>query len=306
MQDINGPETPGAQGTAGADVIHHTDMSTFMKEVIEQSTTVPVMVSFYADWSENCKSLNPLLEKLVLQAGGAIHLCHINIDQNQQLASQMQIQSVPTVVLFKDGRPLDAFGGMKNEAEIKDFMAKHIGEMAASPVEQIIEQAQMAFSAEDFQSAGALYSEALQAEAGNPVALAGLGQCLIRLEDLDNATSVLDSVEKSHENHADILQARAALDMARQLADLGDVDQLKAAIADNADDFQARFDLALCLWARGAQDEAAAQLLEIIARDRSWNEDGARKQLVKFFEVAGQASPFAIATRKKLSSLLFS
>lgn len=295
MQDTNSP-----------DVIHHTDMSTFMVDVIEKSNSLPVLLSFYTDWSENCKSLTPMLEKVVLQAAGAIHLCHINMDQNKQLASQMQIQSVPTVVLFKDGRPADALGNVKTEAEIKAFIGKHIGELAASPVEQMIAQAEEAFSLSDFQTAGGLYSEVLQAEPGNPEALAGLAQSLIRLKDLDNAASVLAGVEKVNENHAAILQARAALEMATQLADLGDVDELKARIAANADDHEARHDLALCLWAQGSQEEAAEQLLEIIGRDRSWNEDGARKQLVKFFDIAGQAAPFSIATRKKLSSLLFS
>jgi len=307
MQEFDGPNRPGgaAAGTADAAVIKDVDMSGFMADVIEKSMTVPVVVSFWADWSENCRQLGPRLEKVVRQAGGAVHLARINFEQNQQLAAQMKIQSVPTVVVFANQRPVDAFAGVKSEAEIKEFISRYAPEMQPSPVEQALAEAAALFAAGDYQAAGGLYSQVMQTEAENAEAIAGLAQCLIKLDDLDNARQILENIPKQHENHAALAAARAALEMAGQLADLGDAAALEQALAADADDHQARFDLALVLWAQGQQEAAADHLLEIVARDRGWNEDGARKQLVKFFEIAGPMAPFTVRMRKKLSSLLF-
>lgn len=303
MQDLD--QKSDSSGGAGA-LIKDTDMSTFMVDVIEKSATVPVLVSFYSEWSENCKQLTPILEKIITQAGGAVHMVRVNLEQNQQLAAQMKIQSVPTVVVFSDQRPVDAFSGVKPEAEVKEFIARYAPEMQPSPAEQMIGQAAELFEAGDYQTAGGLYSEVLQTEADNADAIAGLTHCLIKMDDLENAGAVLKSTPKQHENHAAIAGARAALDMAGQLADLGDAAALEKALAADENDHQARFDLALILWAKGEQDAAADHLLSIVSRDRSWNEDGARKQLVKFFEIVGAMEPFTVKVRKKLSSILFS
>ena len=300
MQDPNVPN--GGETTA---LIKDGDMATFMADVIEKTTAIPVLVSFYSSWSENCKQLTPILEKIVQQAGGAVQMVRIDFEKNQQLAAQMKIQSVPTVVVFAGQRPVDAFAGVKTEAEIKEFIARFAPEMQPSPTEQMIEQAATLFDGGDFQNAAELYSQILQMEAENAPARAGLAQSLIQLGDLDNAKAVLDSTPKQQENDAAITAARAALDMAGQLAELGDDDALEQAIKDDADNHQARFDLALVLWASGDQEAAADHLLTIISRDRSWNEDGARKQLVKFFEIAGPMDPFTVKMRKKLSSILF-
>ncbi|NOZ67022.1 MAG: co-chaperone YbbN [Alphaproteobacteria bacterium] len=300
MQDPNVPN--GGETTA---LIKDGDMSTFMADVIEKSTATPVLVSFYSSWSENCKQLTPILEKIVQQAGGAVQMVRIDFEKNQQLAVQMKIQSVPTVVVFSGQRPVDAFAGVKTEAEVKEFIARFAPEMQPSPTEQMIEQAATLFDGGDFQNAAELYSQILQIEAENAPARAGLAQSLIQLGDLENAKAVLDSTSKQHENDAAITAARAALDMAGQLADLGDAAALEQAIKDDADNHQARFDLALILWASGDQEAAADHLLTIISRDRGWNEDGARKQLVKFFEIAGPMDPFTVKMRKKLSSILF-
>ncbi|PCJ31592.1 MAG: co-chaperone YbbN, partial [Alphaproteobacteria bacterium] len=231
------------------------------------------------------------MEKVVNQAGGAVHMVRMDFEKNQQLATQMKIQTVPTVVVFSEQRPVDAFTGVKSEAEIKQFIARFAPEMQPSPVEQMIEQAVLLFDAEDYPAAGGLYSEALQAEPDNASAIAGLAQSLIKMEDLENAETVLKTVPKQEENNAAITAARAMLDMASQLTDLGDADALERAIQEDENNHQARFDLALILWAKGAEEAAADQLLEIVARDRSWNEDGARKQLVKFFEIIGPMEP---------------
>jgi len=310
MQDID-QNTPGLGGQAGATqaeagpVITEGDMSTFMVDVIEKSSAVPVVVSFYSSWSENCKRLTPLLEKVITQAAGAVHMVKVDFEKNQQLAVQMKIQSVPTVVVFSGQRPVDAFSGVKSEAEVKAFISQYAPEMRPSPAEQMIEQAASLFEAGTYTEAGGLYSQVLQIEADNPIAIAGLAHCLIKMDDIENAEAVLNSTPKHHENHAAILSTRAALDMVGQLANLGDQDAMRRAIAEDENNHQARFDLALILWAKGEQDAAADHLLEIVARDRSWNEDGARKQLVKFFDIVGPMEPFTVTIRKKLSSLLF-
>lgn len=289
-------------------LIKDGDMSSFMVDVIEKSTAVPVLVSFHSAWSENCKQLTPVLEKIVTQAAGAIQMVRIDFEKNQQLATQMKIQSVPTVVVFSGQRPVDAFAGVKPEAEVKEFIARFAPGMQPSPTEDMIAQADTLFENGDHQAAGGLYSEVLQAEAENPLAIAGLAQCLIGMGDLENATSVLNSTPKQHENHAVIIAARAALQMAGQLAEVAgaDVAALEQALETDDNNHQARFDLALILWAGGEQDKAADHLLEIVSRDRAWDEDGARKQLVKFFEIIGPAEPFTVRIRRKLSSLLFS
>ncbi|MBL4802393.1 MAG: co-chaperone YbbN [Emcibacter sp.] len=308
MQDVNGPDTtPMNAGTTdtGA-LIKDTDMTNFMADVIEKSMTVPVLVSFYSAWSENCKLLTPILEKLVKQAAGGIQMVRIDFEKNQQLAGQMKIQAVPTVVVFSDQRPVDAFSGVKPEAEIKKFIARFVPEMQASPAEEMIEQADALFAEENYQDAGGLYSQVMQEEADNPLAIAGLGQCLIKMDDLENAGAVVNGTPKQHDNHPAILAVRAALEMANQLSKLGDSAPLEKAIKDDENNHQARFDLALILWAKGEQDAAAEHLLEIVSRDRAWDKDGARKQLVKFFEIVGPMEPFTVKIRKKLSSILFS
>lgn len=291
------------QGPAG--LIKDTDTSTFMADVIEASQEVLVLVDFWAPWCEPCKALTPVLEKVVNEAGGAVRLVKVNIDDNQQIAAQMQIRSVPTVVAFKDGRPVDAFAGALPADKIKEFISRFAGEIGPSPLEQMLEQATSLMEVKDFEAAGAIYSQILQAEPQNVVAIAGLTRVLIELGDLENAENVLNSAPANLENKPEITSARAALDMAKQAGDLGEVTELEAALFENQDNHQARFDLALALWAQGRREEAGDQLLEIIARDREWNEDGARAQLVKFFEIAGPADPFTLKARRKLSSLLF-
>ncbi|WP_417320498.1 thioredoxin [Emcibacter sp.] len=286
-------------------LITDTDTSTFMADVIEASQQVPVLVDFWAPWCEPCKALTPVLEKVVTEAGGAVRLAKINIDENEQIAAQMQIRSVPTVVAFKDGRPVDAFAGALPADKIKEFIAKFADDIGPSPIEQMLEQAGMLFEERDFESAGGIYSQILQAEPQNVEAIAGLARVLIEMGDLENAGNVLNSAQANLENKPEIASARAALEMAKQAGDLGDVKELEASLFENPDNHQARFDLALAFWAQGRRDEAGDQLLEIIARDREWNEDGARAQLVKFFEIAGPTDPFTVTARRKLSSLLF-
>ncbi|WP_138378996.1 thioredoxin [Luteithermobacter gelatinilyticus] len=302
MQDMN---FAGATPSDTGDLIKDSTISGFMKDVIETSQQVPVLVDFWAPWCEPCKALTPTLEQVVKEAKGAVRLVKINIDENQQLAAQMQIRSVPTVVMFSGGRPVDAFAGALNADQIRQFIARFVGEVGPSPEEQLLEQAAMLKEQGDLENAGALYSQLLQSDPEHAGAIAGLAKVLIQMGDLENARNVLSSAPAEQENNAEILSARRELEMAEQAAELGDVTELEAKLFENPENHQARFDLALALWAQQRREEAGEQLLEIIRRDRSWNEDGARQQLVKFFEIAGPADPFTVKMRQKLSSLLF-
>ncbi len=280
------------------------DMNGFVAEVIERSTQVPVLVDFWASWCEPCKALGPVLEKVVNEANGAVILAKVDIDQAQEIAAQMQIRSVPTVVAFVDGRPVDAFAGVKSESEIREFLAKIAPDMGPSEIEEMLNFAEQAYEQESYEQAGAAYSQALQIEATNATAIAGLVNSLIKLEDLESAEQVLAGAEDKDDPI--ISAALANLETQKQLGDLGDLSALEQAVENDPSDHQARFDLAIALFAGDQRDAAADHLLHIIATDKDWQDDGARKQLLKFFEMAGPMDPFTISARRKLSSLLFS
>lgn len=277
--------------------------ATFVSEVIERSAQVPVIVDFWAPWCEPCKTLGPTLEKVVNEAKGAVVMAKINIDEAQEIAAQMQIRSVPTVVAFVAGRPVDAFAGVKTETEIKEFIAKVAPDIGPTEIEEILLFANTAFEQGDFQDAGGAYSQALQIDAKNLPALAGLSSSLIKMGDLEAAEQVLGGAHEP--NDPAIKAVQAALDTAKQVGELGDIKELEMTVENNLDDYQARFDFALALWAKEERDLAADHLLFIIAADKEWEQDGARKQLLKFFEMAGPMDPFTISARRKLSSLLF-
>ncbi|MBT5187484.1 MAG: co-chaperone YbbN [Kordiimonadaceae bacterium] len=282
------------------------DTSSFIAEVVEKSMEIPVVVNFWAPSSEPCKTLGPVLEKVITQAGDAVRMAKVNINDCQEIATQMQIRSVPTVVAFVQGRPVDAFAGVKTESEISEFIAKIAPEIGPSEIDQILEFAENAYGEEKYEDAGGAYSQALQLEPDNAKALAGLASCLINMNDLENAEHVLSGVTAQNKNDPAITAVQATLDTAKQTASLGDVNDLLKAIKDNPDDYQARFDLALSLWSTNNRNDAADHLLYIIAADKDWQEDGARKQLLKFFDMAGHMDPFTLSARRKLSSLLYS
>lgn len=298
MQD----QTPDPTTSADA-IIIDVDMSNFVGDVIEKSKDIPVVVDFWAPWCEPCKTLGPILEKIIIEAGGAIRMAKINIDDNQEIAQQMQIRSVPTVVAFVNGRPADAFTGLKTESEIREFLTKIAPDLGPSEIELIFTQADQAYGAENYQDAAGAYSQALQMEDGNPAAIAGLANSLVKLGDMENAEHVLSGAKDK--NNPAITAAQAALDTAKKIGELGDTQSLEAALEKNDKDHQARFDLALTLWASGARDEAADHLLFIIDANKEWQDEGARKQLLKFFEMAGPMDDFTLRARRKLSSLLY-
>ena len=292
---------------AAADVIKESDEKGFQADVVDASHETPVIVDFWAPWCGPCKQLGPALEKAVAAAGGKVRLVKINIDENPQIAQAFRIQSIPAVYAFSQGKPVDGFTGALPESQIKSFVGRLAGESGPSPVDQALERAKEALEQKDYGAASALFGQVLQHEPGNPDAVAGLARCFVAAREPERAREVLDQVGEEHADHAEIAGARAALALAEQASgSAADSAGLEARLAENENDHQARFDLAMALYGAGQREAAVEHLLEILRRDRAWNEEAARKQLVTLFEAFGPTDPLTVATRRKLSSLLFS
>ncbi len=290
---------------SSADLIQDADTSTFAAAVVHASMEMPIIVDFWATWCEPCKQLTPLLEKIVTQAGGKVKLVKIDVDQNQALAQQLRVQSVPTVMAFKNGQPIDGFMGAQPESQVKAFVERVAGEIGPSPIDQVLDQAQSLLDQGDAQTASQAYMQVLQAEPENAKAIAGLVRCLLAMDDLDGAKDVLASVPDETKD-PDLDSARAAVQAADQAASAGDLAPLEDAVAKDPKNHQARFDLALALNGAGRCEEAIDHLINIIRQDRTWNDEAARKQLLTFFDSYGQMDERTLAGRRKLSSLLFS
>ena len=305
----NSPET-GAKPAEG--LIKDADISTFMNDVVNASLQTPVLVDFWAPWCGPCKTLTPILEKVVNAAGGKVKLVKVNIDEpkNQPLAQQMRISSIPAVYAFKRGQPVDGFMGALPESQVKQFVEQLIGgAVGPSPAEAMAAEAKAAIEQGDIQTAQEIYQELLHHEPTNPDALAGLAKLAIEAGEFDAARELLGKVPSEHGKHAEVQTARAALEVAAQAAEAaknaGPVGDLRAKVQANPGDHQARHDLAVALFAAGDRATAIDELLEIVRRDRKWNDDGARKQVVQFFEAMGFNDPLSVEGRKRLSQLLF-
>ncbi len=307
----------GAASTpqTGADaLITETTLQSFGKDVVEASMTRPVLVDFWADWCGPCKQLMPALEAAVNAAGGAVALAKVNADQNQQLCAQLRIQSLPTVMAFWQGQPVDAFQGAVPPSEIKAFIDKLVtlsgGGSNNDPVAAAMAQADELLVAGEAMQAAQVYQQILGHAPGHAGALVGMAEAALKLDEADQARDVMGMLDDEARKDADlkdrIARIETALELAEQAENAGDIAPLAAAVEADPLNHQARFDLALAHQAAGDMAASAEALLAIIMRDREWNEDAAREQLLKLFEAAGQTDPFTLKYRRRLSSVLFS
>ncbi len=286
-------------------LIKDTTTQTFVKDVIEESKRQPVLVDFWAPWCGPCKQLTPILEKAVRASKGKVKLVKMNIDEHPAIPGQMGIQSIPAVIAFVNGQPADGFMGALPEAQVMAFLERITKGKIAGEDQDLLKEADAALAQANPATAADLYAKVLAQDAANIPALAGLARAYLATGALDQAKQTLALVPEAKRNEAAVAAARAALDVAEQAKSAGPLDELQQKVAGNPLDHQARVDLAVALNAAGRRQEAVDQLIEIVKRDRKWNDDGARKQLVQLFEAWGPTDEATVDGRKRLSSILF-
>jgi putative thioredoxin len=294
-----------AETTTAEALVKDTTTQSFVKDVIEESKRQPVLVDFWAEWCGPCKQLTPVLEKAVKAAKGKVKLVKMDIDKHPAIPGQMGIQSIPAVIAFVNGQPADGFMGALPESQVVAFLERLTKDRIGGEAKDLLEAADAALAAGDAAAAADLYAQILAEDNSNVPALAGLVRCYVQTGALDKARQTLAMVPNGKQNGAAVAAARAALELAEQVKTVGPIGDLEQKVAANALDHQARFDLALALNGKARRLDALEHLLAIVKRDRKWNDDAARKQLVQFFDAWGPTDEATIEGRKRLSSILF-
>ncbi|UYO44717.1 thioredoxin [Rhodopseudomonas palustris] len=298
----------GAAPQAAADLIKDTTTQTFVRDVIEESKRQPVLIDFWAQWCGPCKQLTPILEKAVRAANGKVKLVKMNIDEHPSIPGQMGIQSIPAVIAFVDGRPADGFMGAVPESQVNAFIEKLTAGMpgGAPTAAELLQEAEAVLAEGDVQTAASIYAEVLRADGTNVAAIAGLARCYMQTGATEQAKKTLGLVPEAKREDASVKAVQAMIDLAEQAQSLGPIAELEQKVAADPLDHQARFDLAIALNAADRREDATTHLLDIVKRDRKWNDDGARKQLVQFFDAWGPTDDATVEGRKRLSTILFS
>jgi putative thioredoxin len=299
----------GTAPQAASDLIKETTTQSFVKDVIEESKRQPVLIDFWAPWCGPCRQLTPIIEKAVRAAKGKVKLVKMNIDDHPAIPGQMGIQSIPAVIAFVNGQPADGFMGAVPESQVTAFIDKLTAGMPGEGepnIPEILKEAEAVLAEGDPATAASIYAEVLAADATNIAALAGLARCYMETGAIDQAKQTLALVPESKREDAAVKAVQVIIDLAEQAQSLGPITELEQKVAADPLDHQARFDLAIALNAHGDRAEATNRLLEIVKRDRKWNDDGARKQLVQFFEAWGPTDEATVEGRKRLSTILFS
>ena len=307
METLVGSNQNGSAQPEG--LIKDSSDTEFVADVIEASKEIPIIVDFWAPWCGPCKQLGPTLEKVVSEAAGAVKLVKIDIDQNPQIAQQLRVQSIPAVYAFYQGRPVDGFQGALPESQLKEFVKKltdAAGSTQTSPIDEALEQAKALIEAGDKAQAEALLEQILQHAPDNADAKISLARLALDGGQLERAQNLINELGDEAKKSPEAASLISALALAERAGEAGDLAALKAKVDNNLADHQARLELAVALFGHGQKEEAVNELLESIRRDRKWNEEAARKQLLEFFEAMGPVDDLTIAGRRKLSSILFS
>jgi len=289
--------------------IHVKDVNeeTFMDDVIEASKTSPIVVDFWAPWCGPCKTLGPALEAEVKATNGKIKMVKIDIDQNQNLASQMRIQSIPAVFAFVDGQPIDGFMGAKAPSELKSFIDKLLEKVTNDDgdLSEAIAFANEMLNAEEFNDAAETFEAILGEDPESALAFVGLFNAKMGTKKVNDAKKMLDEIPEALKNKSEILALQAQIDLSNQAEGVGEINDLRSTLTNDENNHQARFDLALALFTKGETSEAIQELLTIFKVDQEWNNDAARQQLFKFFDILGSEHPITLSGRRQLASMLF-